>query len=97
MPISHGEGNYQAEPDTIDMLESEGHIIFRYVDNANNATACANPNGSINNIAGITNQQGNVLGMMPHPERACESIIGSDHGNLLWQSIAHAATQLPVA
>ena len=96
MPISHGEGNYQAEPDTIHMLENEGRIIFRYVDNANNATHCANPNGSVNNIAGIINQQGNVLGMMPHPERACETLIGSDHGNPLWQSIANHTTGTPL-
>ena len=88
MPISHGEGNYQADDETLDLLESKGRVIFRYVDDQNQATAEANPNGSLNNIAGITNEQGNVLGMMPHPERACEPLLGSSDGNPLWQSIA---------
>ncbi len=88
MPISHGEGNFQADQDTLAMLETDGRVIFRYVNDDNEAVADANPNGSLNNIAGITNQQGNVLGMMPHPERACESILGSVDGNPLWMSIA---------
>ncbi len=88
MPISHGEGNYQADRETIAMLEDQGRIAFRYVDHDNLATADANPNGSISNIAGIFNEDRNVLGMMPHPERACESLLGSEDGNLLWQSIA---------
>ena len=88
MPISHGEGNYQADDETLAMLESDGRVIFRYVDAQNRATAKGNPNGSLNNIAGITNRAGNVLGMMPHPERACESLLGSSDGNPLWQSIA---------
>ncbi len=90
MPISHGEGNYQADDETLGMLESDGRVIFRYVDNENRVTPEANPNGSLNNIAGITNERGNVLGMMPHPERACEPILGSIDGNLLWRSIATA-------
>ena len=90
MPISHGEGNYQADPETLAMLETNGRVIFRYVDDENQVTAEANPNGSLNNIAGITNERGNVLGMMPHPERACEPLLGSSDGNPLWQSIADA-------
>ncbi len=90
MPISHGEGNYQADDETLAMLEADGRVIFRYVDQDNEATPEANPNGSLNNIAGITNEAGNVLGMMPHPERACESVLGSSDGNPLWQSIAVA-------
>ncbi len=90
MPISHGEGNYQADDETLAMLEADGRVVFRYVDAQNEATAEANPNGSRNNIAGITNERGNVLGMMPHPERACESLLGSSDGNPLWQSIAAA-------
>ena len=90
MPISHGEGNYQADVETLAMLEVDGRVIFRYVDKDNQPTPEANPNGSLNNIAGITNATGNVLGMMPHPERACESILGSVDGNPLWQSIAAA-------
>ena len=90
MPISHGEGNYQADDGTLEMLEADGRVVFRYVDAENQASAEANPNGSRNNIAGITNERGNVLGMMPHPERACESLLGSSDGNPLWQSIAAA-------
>ncbi|MCY4475402.1 MAG: phosphoribosylformylglycinamidine synthase subunit PurQ [Chloroflexi bacterium] len=90
MPISHGEGNYQADDETLATLEASGRIVFRYVDAENQASAEANPNGSRNNIAGITNARGNVLGMMPHPERACESLLGSSDGNPLWQSIAAA-------
>ena len=90
MPISHGEGNYQADDETLASLEVSGRIVFRYVDAENQASAEANPNGSRNNIAGITNERGNVLGMMPHPERACESLLGSSDGNPLWQSIAAA-------
>ena len=90
MPISHGEGNYQADDGTLEMLEADGRVVFRYVDSQNEATNEANPNGSRNNIAGITNERGNVLGMMPHPERACESLLGSSDGNPLWQSIAAA-------
>ena len=90
MPISHGEGNYQADDETLASLEASGRIVFRYVDAENQASAEANPNGSRHNIAGITNERGNVLGMMPHPERACESLLGSSDGNPLWQSIAAA-------
>ena len=90
MPISHGEGNYQADDETLATLEASGRIVFRYVDADNQASTDANPNGSRNNIAGITNERGNVLGMMPHPERACESLLGSSDGNPLWQSIAAA-------
>ena len=90
MPISHGEGNYQADDRTLEMLEADSRVVFRYVDAQNEATNEANPNGSRNNIAGITNERGNVLGMMPHPERACESLLGSSDGNPLWQSIAAA-------
>ena len=88
MPISHGEGNFQADDETLAMLESNGRVLFRYVDDRNEATSESNPNGSLNNIAGITNERGNVLGMMPHPERACEPILGGIDGNPLWQSIA---------
>ena len=88
MPISHGEGNYQADSETLAMLEADGRVVFRYVDEDNEATPESNPNGSLNNIAGITNEAGNVLGMMPHPERACEPLLGSVDGNPLWQSIA---------
>ena len=88
LPISHGEGNFQAEPHVIAGLESEGRVVFRYSTESGEVTAAANPNGSANNIAGIINDRGNVLGMMPHPERACEAILGSVDGNPLFESIA---------
>ena len=87
VPISHGEGNYYADADTLDMLEREGRVLFRYCDAAGEATDAANPNGSANNIAGIVNEAGNVLGMMPHPERSCEELLGSADGALIFQSI----------
>ena len=92
MPISHGEGNYQADDDTIAALEANGQVLFRYVDGEGEPTPAANPNGSVNNIAGITNRAGNVLGMMPHPERACEDLIGGTDGNPIWHAMAAAAS-----
>jgi phosphoribosylformylglycinamidine synthase len=86
VPVSHGEGNYYADETTLDQLEAEDRIAFRYVDADRNATAEANPNGSLRNIAGILNERGNVLGMMPHPERACEALLGNEDGNAIWQS-----------
>ena len=87
IPISHGEGNYYADEDTLAMLEREGRVVFRYATPEGEVTSEANPNGSLNNIAGIVNEKGNVLGMMPHPERACEALLGSVDGNLIFQSI----------
>lgn len=91
MPISHGEGNYQADEATIASLEANGQVLFRYVDADGEPTQGANPNGSINNIAGIMNSAGNVLGLMPHPERACEDLIGGTDGNPIWHAMAAAA------
>lgn len=90
MPISHGEGNYQADEQTVADLEDNGQVLFRYVDVHGEPNQPANPNGSINNIAGITNRAGNVLGLMPHPERACETILGGTDGNPVWQAMAEA-------
>jgi len=87
IPMSHGEGNYQADADTIKRLEDNGQVVFRYADANGNVTPDINPNGSINNIAGIVNERGNVLGMMPHPEKACEKLIGGDDGNVIFTSI----------
>ncbi len=87
IPIAHGEGCYVADPATLQELEGQQRIIFRYVDADGNATASANPNGSIGNIAGIVNDGGNVLGLMPHPERAVESLLGSADGQGLFQSL----------
>ena len=80
MPIAHGEGNYFADPDTLTELEHQRQVIFRYVNAAGDPMADANPNGSLNNIAGICNEARNVVGLMPHPERACELPLGSADG-----------------
>jgi phosphoribosylformylglycinamidine synthase len=87
IPVSHGEGNYYADESTLTALEETGRVLFRYCDASGAVTSSANPNGSANNIAGIVNEAGNVLGMMPHPERSCEPILGSTDGNLIFQSI----------
>ncbi len=89
-PIAHGEGNYFADDDTIKQLEDENRIVFRYSDAAGRATPEANPNGSRNNIAGIINKQGNVLGLMPHPERVCEPVLGNDDGMMLFTSLVNS-------
>jgi phosphoribosylformylglycinamidine synthase len=92
MPVSHGEGNYYADDATLDMLEAAGRVAFRYCDDDGNATPEANPNGSLRNIAGIVNERGNVLGMMPHPERACDPLLGGTDGNAIWESVLGAVT-----
>ena len=92
IPISHGEGNYQADRATLDELETTGRVVFRYCDERGEATPDSNPNGSARNIAGIRNAAGNVVGMMPHPERAGEALTGGADGNRIWQSVVEAAT-----
>ncbi len=87
IPIAHAEGNYYADPETIATLEAENRVIFRYCDAQGNITPESNPNGAINNIAGIINEEGNVLGMMPHPERLSEVLLGGDDGLALFQSM----------
>ena len=87
VPISHGEGAYYADEETLERLKADGQIVFRYCTETGDASIEANPNGSIANIAGIVNAQGNVLGMMPHPERACESLLGGEDGLMIWQSL----------
>lgn len=87
VPVSHGEGNYFADPETLARLEGDGRVLFRYCEADGAVSQEANPNGAINNIAGIINQEGNVLGMMPHPERSCEELLGSTDGNFIFQSI----------
>lgn len=94
IPIAHGEGNYYFQDDRIRQLEENGQVLFRYCDRAGNVTDEANPNGSINSIAGIINREGNVLGMMPHPERAVEEIIGSTDGLEIFESVRTACTQV---
>jgi phosphoribosylformylglycinamidine synthase len=86
IPIAHGEGNYFAPPDVIERLERNRQVVFRYVDAAGTPSDEANPNGSVNNIAGICNEARNVVGLMPHPERACELAVGSADGLVLLQS-----------
>lgn len=88
IPISHGEGSYYADEATLEELEERGLVVFRYVTPDGRVSTDANPNGSLNNIAGIVNREGNVLGMMPHPERACEKLLGSEDGRLIFQSVA---------
>ncbi|MCX6179450.1 MAG: phosphoribosylformylglycinamidine synthase subunit PurQ [Chlorobiales bacterium] len=87
MPIAHGEGNYFAPSEVIESLEEHNQIVFKYSDAAGMVTDEANPNGSLNNIAGIINRQGNVLGLMPHPERASEKLLGSLDGRPLFESL----------
>jgi len=93
VPISHGEGNYYADAATIAQLESERRVVFRYVTPGGDATPEANPNGSLNNIAGIINERGNVLGMMPHPERAGEARLGSTDGLVIFRSMIAGAVE----
>ncbi len=90
IPIAHGEGNYEADDATLERLEGEGRVVFRYVDASGAATSEANPNGSLHNIAGILNERGNVLGMMPHPERAMEPLLGSSDGVGVFTSLARS-------
>jgi phosphoribosylformylglycinamidine synthase I len=87
IPVAHGEGRYVASPDVLDALEADGRVAFRYADAMGKLTADANPNGSERNIAGIVSDGGNVLGMMPHPERACSNLVGSSDGVHLLESI----------
>ncbi len=86
VPISHGEGNYYADQDTLDLLEENNQIAFRYCSIDGAITDEFNPNGAARNIAGITNIRGNVLGMMPHPERCCEEILGGSDGKMIFES-----------
>lgn len=87
IPIAHGEGNYFADPATLKSLQINRQILFTYSDHAGRATPDTNPNGSALNIAGIMNKEGNVLGMMPHPERASESILGGIDGKAIFESV----------
>lgn len=86
LPIKHGEGCYVADEATLKTLEDNGQVVFRYVNEAGEATAAANPNGALDNIAGVTNAQGNVVGLMPHPEHALEAMLGGEDGRKLFLS-----------
>ena len=87
LPISHGEGRYVADPATLDELEATGRVVLRYADADGDVTDAANPNGSERGIAGIVNERGNVLGLMPHPERASETEVGGTDGLRLFRSL----------
>jgi phosphoribosylformylglycinamidine synthase len=91
VPISHGEGRYYADVATLDQLESTGRVAFRYSTAEGAITPEANPNGSERNIAGIVNERGNVVGMMPHPERTSEALMGGTDGLVLWRSVLEAS------
>jgi phosphoribosylformylglycinamidine synthase len=90
MPIAHGEGNYAADPATLSRLEQQGQVVFRYCDPAGLVVPAANPNGSVHSIAGIVNERGNVLGMMPHPERCAEVELGGTDGLVIFESVLGA-------
>ena len=90
IPIAHGDGNYYAEPAVVKDLEASRRIVFRYCDASGQVTDAANPNGSVANIAGICSEMRNVVGLMPHPERACESALGSADGLVLFDSVLSA-------
>ncbi|MGL6344977.1 MAG: phosphoribosylformylglycinamidine synthase I, partial [Waterburya sp.] len=90
LPISHGEGCYYADDDTLKALEDNNQVLFRYCSPTGEVNTEYNPNGSLNNIAGIINQQGNVLGMMPHPERAADQAIGSTDGMAMFKGLLNS-------
>ena len=88
IPIAHADGNYVCDDETLEELKREDRIIFRYTDALGEATTEANPNGSRDNIAGLCNSERNVMGLMPHPERACEDLLGSSDGRDIFRSLA---------
>ena len=90
MPVGHMEGNYTAPPDVLDALEKEGRVVFRYCDPSGNVTDAANPNGAARNIAGLANREGNVVGLMPHPDRCAEPLVGNDAGRRMFVSAVAA-------
>jgi phosphoribosylformylglycinamidine synthase len=87
IPIAHGEGSYVADAATLRTLERENRVLLRYVDSGGAATDSSNPNGSLSGIAGIVNERRNVFGLMPHPERACDPLLGSCDGRIIFESI----------
>ena len=93
IPIAHGEGNYFAEPHVLAALDANRQVVFRYAAATGEVTPDVNPNGSIHNIAGICNEGRNVVGLMPHPERACEPALGSGDGLVMFESVVTALTR----
>ena len=96
LPIAHGEGNYFADEHTINELEANNQIVFRYCNAEGVVNIESNPNGSVNNIAGIINKKGNVFGMMPHPERVCDTVLGNSDGLGVFSSIVNAVSAVSV-
>ena len=95
IPIAHGDGNYFCDSETLETLEANDQILFQYVDAEGDVTDHANPNGSLANIAGICNEDRNVAGMMPHPERAAEALLDSDDGRLIFESLIETLKSQP--
>src|SRR5687767_8344822 len=93
IPIAHGEGNYYAEPDVVERLEKNRQVVFRYTTASGAVDPDANPNGSAASIAGLCSERRNVVGLMPHPERACELAVGSADGLVLFESVLQTVTQ----
>lgn len=91
LPIAHGDGNYHAPPEILARLEDEGRVVFRYADATGRVVPEANPNGSVAGIAGISGTRRNVVGLMPHPERASEADLGSEDGRVIWDSLLATA------
>lgn len=91
IPVAHGEGNYYADTDTIKVLNDNDQVLFRYCDEAGNITEDANPNGSVENIAGVCNAGRNVFGLMPHPERAADALVANQDGLIIFESILSLA------
>jgi len=87
MPVAHGEGNYYADPEVLSEMQAHGQVLLRYCDSRGQVSEAANPNGSVENIAGISNRAGNVVGLMPHPERASEPLLGSADGRKLFDCV----------
>jgi phosphoribosylformylglycinamidine synthase I len=90
IPIGHGEGNYYAPPDLLERLEDNRQVVLRYTDPQGQVSDASNPNGSVNAIASVCNERRNVVGMMPHPERACEPLLGGVDGRLVFESVVSA-------
>jgi phosphoribosylformylglycinamidine synthase len=95
IPIAHGEGRFYADNTTLDELEANGQVIYRYCDENGNITSEANPNGSLRSIAGISNAAGNVFGMMPHPERACNTVLGNADGVKVLKDLLFSEKAVP--
>jgi phosphoribosylformylglycinamidine synthase len=87
MPVAHGDGNYYVDAETLQQLQAQNRVLFRYCSSTGEIAPAANPNGALDNIAGIMNEAGNVMGLMPHPERACESALASSSGLQIFKSI----------